>query len=232
MTSLAERLESVKNSISEAESEFGRAPGSVKLLAVSKTRPPEDIRLAFAEGQTAFGENYLQDAIEKITTLSDLNLEWHFIGRIQSNKTRTIAEHFDWVHGVEKLKHARRLSEQRPAEMPPLKICLQVNISREQSKGGLLPEDVADVAAEVAALDRIDLAGLMAIPAPCNNPDEQHIPFRELRLLRDRLATDALPLETLSMGMSGDMRAAIAEGATIVRIGTAIFGPRAHKTDT
>lgn len=228
MNNIAERLKSVEKGISDAESALGRPAGSVKLLAVSKTRPPEDIRQAFAAGQLAFGENYLQDALDKITALSELNLEWHFIGRVQSNKTRAIAENFDWVHGIESLKHARRLSEQRPSHLPPINICLQVNISRESSKGGLLPEALAEVIAEVSELPRLKLAGLMTIPAPADSPAEQHIPFKELRLLRDELATSSQPLKTLSMGMSGDMQAAIAEGATIVRIGTAIFGPRQY----
>jgi pyridoxal phosphate enzyme (YggS family) len=213
--------------ISKAESAAGRAIGSSRLLAVSKTRSAEEIRALCLLGQRSFGENYLQEAEAKIAQLRDLPLEWHFIGRIQSNKTRPIAEQFDWVHSLASLKHARRISEQRPSHLPPLNICLQVNTSGEASKEGLSAQELEQVIGDYAALPNLRLRGLMTIPAPAG-AKKQHLPFQLLRHLRDRLATDDLPLETLSMGMSNDLEAAITEGATIIRIGTAIFGPRAY----
>ncbi len=185
---------------------------------------------AYNCGQARFGESYLQEAITKIDQLKEkAAIEWHFIGRIQSNKTRLIAENFDWVHSVYKLKHAQRLSEQRPDSMPPLNICLQINIDDEESKGGISPEDADGLIQQISLLPGLQLRGLMTLPAPAYGIDAQRMPFRLLRELRDSLATPALPLDTLSMGMSDDMEAAIAEGSTIVRVGTAIFGPRNYQ---
>ncbi|HEV8312418.1 MAG TPA: YggS family pyridoxal phosphate-dependent enzyme, partial [Burkholderiaceae bacterium] len=184
------------------------------------------VREAFDAGQRAFGENYVQEALAKIERLSDLQIEWHLIGPLQSNKTRAVAEAFDWVHSVERLKIAQRLSEQRPAQLPPLQLCLQVNISGEASKSGLAPAEVADVAHAVARLPHVRLRGLMAIPEPAGDFAAQRAPHRALRELFDALRRDGLALDTLSMGMSADLEAAIAEGATLVRVGTAIFGSR------
>jgi len=220
------RLKLVRARIRAAETRFGREPGSVTLLAVSKRQSTAKIRAAFTAGQISFGESYPQEAADKMEELADLNADWHFIGRIQSNKTRQIAERFDWVHGLCNLKHARRLSEQRPANHPPLRACIQINLDAEPSKAGLDPEQVGDFVAACAGLSNLNLVGLMTLPAPADGEDAQRSPFRELRLLRDRIATPALPLPVLSMGMSADLEAAIAEGATIVRVGTAVFGPR------
>ncbi len=183
---------------------------------------------ACACGQRLFGESYLQEAIDKIDQLTGHGIEWHFIGRVQSNKTRLIAEKFDWVHSIDTLKHAQRLNEQRPESLPRLNICLQINIDNEESKGGIKPDTTAELIRQISQLPRLNLRGLMTLPAPRDNIEEQRKPFARLRKLRDQLATDELPLETLSMGMSDDIQAAIAEGATIVRVGTAIFGPRNH----
>ena len=199
---------------------------SVTLLAVSKTQPGSAIRSAAAAGITNLGENYLQEALDKMEALSDLPLCWHFIGPIQSNKTRSIAEHFDWVHSVDRLKIARRLSEQRPAEMPPLQICLQVNISGESSKSGVLPAELAQLAGAVNELPALCLRGLMTIPAASSDTVLQRQAFARLRLCLEDLQSTMPGLDTLSMGMSADLESAIAEGATIVRIGTGIFGPR------
>ena len=223
--SIAQRLERVRDRIRQAETAAGRPAGSVRLLAVSKTRPVADLDAALAAGQRAFGESYLQEALPKIEEIGK-RAEWHFIGPLQANKTRAIASHFDWVHSVDRLKIARRLSEQRPPERPPLNLCLQVNISGEASKAGCLPDELPQLAAEVARLPGLALRGLMTIPARETDPDRQRRPFRDLRLLFDSLTAGGLPLDTLSMGMSDDLEAAIAEGATMVRIGTAIFGPR------
>lgn len=203
-----------------------REPGSVRVLAVSKTRPAADVREAAALGLREFGENYLQEAVDKIEALADLDLCWHFIGPIQSNKTRPIASHFHWVHSVDRLKVAKRLSEQRPEGLPDLQICLQVNISGEESKSGVSLEDLPALAQEVAQLPRLRLRGLMAIPAPAADPAQQHQPFAALRRALAELQRRDPGLDTLSMGMSGDLEAAIAEGATIIRVGTDIFGPR------
>ena len=223
---IEQRLQQVRERIRLAEAAAGREPGDVTLLAVSKTHPADHVRQAWAAGQRAFGENYLQDALAKQRELRDLDIEWHYIGRIQSNKTRPLAESFHWVHGLTDAKHARRLNDQRPAELPPLNLCIQVNVSGEQSKGGLAPDQVAPLIDICRELPRVRLRGLMAIPAPADSSAARRAPLRELRLLRDRLASPELPLETLSMGMSGDLEEAIMEGATLVRIGTAIFGPR------
>ncbi|TDY04146.1 YggS family pyridoxal phosphate-dependent enzyme [Thiohalophilus thiocyanatoxydans] len=227
MNSIAQRLESVREHITHAEKQAGRPPGSVQLLAVSKTRPAEDLRAALGAGQTRFGESYLQDARPKITALADAPIEWHFIGPIQSNKTREIAEHFAWVHSVERLKIARRLSEQRPPELPPLNVCLQINTSGEASKAGASPAEALTLARSIAELPRLRLRGLMTLPAPAGDFEQQRVPFRQLRQLFDQLNAEGLALDTLSMGMTDDLEAAIAEGSTIVRIGTAVFGARA-----
>lgn len=227
MTDIATRLEAVRQRIREAALRFGRAADGVQLLAVSKTHPAAAVAEALSAGQRAFGENYLQEALEKIESLSGEPLEWHFIGPLQSNKTKAVAEHFDWVHSLDRWKIARRLSEQRPAHMAPLNVCLEVNVDGEGSKSGLQPEEVPDLARAVAELPGLRLRGLMAIPAPRTDFEAQREPLRRLRTLREELATLGLDgLDTLSMGTSGDLEAAIAEGATIVRIGTAIFGPR------
>ena len=228
MASIDKRLQQVKGRISTASERAGRDVRSVTLLAVSKTQGPEAVREAVASGQHAFGENYVQEALDKAAALADLRppLEWHLIGPLQSNKTRLVAEAFDWVQSVDRLKIAQRLSEQRPATLPPLNVCLQVNISGEPSKSGLAPADVLPVARAVAALPRLRLRGLMAIPEPAGDFEAQRAPHRALRALFEQLNAEGLGLDTLSMGMSADLEAAVAEGATIVRIGTAIFGVR------
>ncbi len=225
MSSIAERLAQVHSRIRAAAEAAGRDPASVRLLAVSKTRPVADVEAALAAGQRAFGESYLQDALPKISALG-ARAEWHFIGPLQSNKTRAIAAHFDWVQSVDRLKIARRLSEQRPAGRPPLQICLQVNVSRDPAKAGVAPEALPELAAAVRELPNLQLRGLMTIPARETDPARQRLPFRHLRELYEALRAEGLALDTLSMGMSGDLEAAIAEGATLVRVGTAIFGPR------
>ena len=202
-------------------------PGSVQLLAVSKTQPAEALRRAFHAGQRRFGESYVQEALTKLEQLGDCPLEWHFIGPLQSNKTKHIAAHFDWVHSIDRFKIAERLNDQRPPGLPPLNVCLQVNISGERTKSGVALAELADLAAAVHALDRLRLRGLMAIPAPCADFEAQRRPFRALREALEALnAQLGLTLDTLSMGMSDDLEAAVAEGATMVRIGTAIFGER------
>ncbi|MCG6862595.1 MAG: YggS family pyridoxal phosphate-dependent enzyme [Chromatiaceae bacterium] len=223
---VAERLVLVRERIRAAEERFGREPGSVALLAVSKKHGTEKIRAAFAAGQRAFGESYAQEAVEKMDALGSLEAQWHFIGRIQSNKTRQIAERFDWVHSLCNLKHARRLSEQRPTTLPPLAACVQVNLDEETGKAGLAPAQIAEFIAACAGLPRLKLVGLMTLPAQAEDAEAQRRPFRALRLIRDRLASTVLPLRVLSMGMSADLEAAIAEGATMVRVGTAVFGSR------
>ena len=226
MTELTLRLNTVLARIEEAEKRFQRAPGSVALLAVSKTHPVGVIAEAAAAGQHDFGENYVQEALAKMQGLQHLGLHWHFIGPIQSNKTRTIAEHFHWVHSVDRLKIAQRLSAQRPDALEPLNICLQVNISQEPTKSGLSLEALNSVAQQVADLPHLRLRGLMAIPAPNTEFIAQRRAFAQLRQTQERLLAVGLALDTLSMGMSDDLEAAIAEGATLVRVGTAIFGPR------
>ncbi len=204
---------------------------SVTLLVVTKTFPASDVREAFAAGECRFGENYVQEGVDKIDALIDLRdrVEWHLIGPLQSNKTRVVAERFDWVHTVDRLKIAQRLSEQRPATLPPLNVCLQVNISGEDTKSGLAPADVADAARAVAVLPRLRLRGLMAIPEPAETLEAQRRPHRALAELMTALNRDlGLGLDTLSMGMSADMDAAILEGATLVRVGSAIFGARSR----
>ncbi|MAE23052.1 MAG: YggS family pyridoxal phosphate-dependent enzyme [Pseudomonas sp.] len=229
MSTIAENIAKVGARIREAAQASQRNFADIGLLAVSKTKPADAIREAHAVGVRDFGENYLQEALEKQTQLADLPLIWHFIGPIQSNKTRPIAEHFDWVHSVDRLKIAQRLSDQRPAHLPPLNICLQVNVSGEDSKSGCSPEELRALARAVVALPNLRLRGLMAIPEPTDDVAAQHAAFARLRQLRDELA---LNLDTLSMGMSHDLEAAIAEGATWVRIGTALFGARDYGQPT
>lgn len=226
MTAILSNLQAVRRAVTEAATAAGRPPDAVHLLAVSKTFPAASVREAYEAGQTAFGENYLQEALDKIEALRELPLEWHFIGPIQSNKTRAIAEHFAWVHGVDRLKIAERLSVQRPESLPDLNICLQVNVSGEASKSGVAPDEVAQLAADVARLPRLKLRGLMAIPAPADDPAQQRAPFVQMRELLASLKAQGMQLDTLSMGMSHDFAVAIQEGATIVRVGTAIFGAR------
>ncbi len=228
MNSVIGNLQTVLSRIAQACAAAGRPVDSVTLLAVSKTFPADAVRAACAAGQRQFGENYVQEALDKIAALSDLRsqISWHLIGPLQSNKTRPVAEAFDWVHAVDRLKIAQRLSEQRPAELPPLQLCLQVNISGEASKSGLLPADLLAVAQAVAVLPRVRLRGLMAIPEPVGDEAAQRAPHRALRELLVMLNDAGLGLDTLSMGMSADLEAAVAEGATIVRVGTAVFGGR------
>jgi pyridoxal phosphate enzyme (YggS family) len=230
MESIGTRLQAVRGRIAEACREAGRDANSVTLLAVSKTFGPEAVRAACAAGQRAFGENYVQEALAKMEALADLRAqtEWHFIGPLQSNKTRPVAEVFDWVHSADRLRIAQRLAEQRPAWLPPLNLCLQVNVSGEASKSGVAPPELPALAEAVAALpaSRVRLAGLMSIPEPSADGAAQRAAHRRLRELRDELRARGLVLDTLSMGMSGDLEAAIAEGSTLVRVGTAIFGAR------
>jgi pyridoxal phosphate enzyme (YggS family) len=228
MPILADRYRRVQQRIAAAATAAGRTADDVALVAVSKTRNADEVAALHALGQRAFGESYLQEALAKLDALAGLPLEWHFIGPLQANKTRPVAERFDWVHSVDRLKVARRLSGQRPDDLPPLNVCLQVNVSGEVSKGGVAPDGVVALAAEVARLPRLRLRGLMAIPAPSANPAEQRAPFRLLNDLAAALRAADHPLDTLSMGMSDDLEAAIHEGATHVRIGTALFGPRAR----
>lgn len=227
MSDIATNLERVRARIAAAATAAGRRPESVCLVAVSKTRPTADVAAAADAGQRDFGENYLQEALPKIDALRGRGLRWHYIGPIQSNKTRDIAAHFDWVHSVDRLKIARRLSDRRPDDLGPLDVCVQVNLDAEASKAGAAPAETAALARAVAALPRLRLRGLMAIPAPASDPAAQRKPFAALRRLRDELNASGLDLDTLSMGMTGDLEAAVAEGATIVRVGTAIFGARA-----
>ena len=230
MSIIAGNLQAVEATITDAVKASERARNDVQLLAVSKTFPAQSVLDAMAAGQMAFGENYLQEALDKIASVAqaqpDAAVEWHFIGPIQSNKTRPIAASFAWVHTVERLKIAQRLSEQRPPELGPLNICLQVNISGEASKSGASPEELPALAREVAQLPNLRLRGLMAIPEPTTDVAEQRAAFARVRALFDALRADGLEMDTLSMGMSGDLAPAIAEGATIVRVGSAIFGKR------
>lgn len=226
MTAIDYNLQAVRRAIEQAAQAADRPLRDIVLLAVSKTFAADDVRQAYAAGQHAFGESYLQEALDKIEALRDLAIEWHFIGPVQSNKTRAIAENFSWVHSVDRLKIAERLSAQRPENMPPLNVCLQVNVSGEGSKSGVAPGEVLQLARQIAALPRLRLRGLMAIPAPAHDPVAQRKPFAQLRELQQQLNAQGLALDTLSMGMSQDMQAAILEGATMVRIGSAIFGNR------
>ena len=234
MTTISARLQAVHARIDAAALRYARprdASDSIALLAVSKTWPASAVREAFAAGQRLFGENYVQEGVDKVAELADLRvagLQWHFIGPLQSNKTRRIAETFDWVHTIDRVRIAERLSEQRPPELPPLQVCLQVNVSGESTKSGVAPSDVAALAHAVAQLPRLQLRGLMAIPAPADDFAQQRASFARLRQCYEQLNADGRLLDTLSMGMSDDLEAAIAEGATVVRVGSAIFGER-HK---
>ena len=229
---LSDRLQTVYERIADAEHRFGRAPGSVRLLAVSKTFPATAVTKVHAAGQRFFGESYLQEAMAKVEALASANadgIEWHFIGPLQSNKTQAVATNFAWVHALDRLKIARRLSAQRPADLPPLNVCIQVNISGEASKAGTTLAALPELATAVAALPGLRLRGLMALPARSETLEEQRRPFQRLREALEQLNRDGMALDTLSMGMSGDLEAAIAEGATIVRVGTANFGARVKK---
>jgi PLP dependent protein len=231
MTEIVENILAVRARIETVARACGRDPASIALVAVSKRHPRESLQQAQTAGQVDFGENYVQEALTKIEALADLRaaLTWHLIGPLQSNKTREAAAHFDWVHGVDRLKIAERLAAQRPAGLAPLQLCLQVNVSGEASKSGAAPQDLPALARAVAALpaDRVRLRGLMAIPAPAQGFDAQRAPHRRLHALLEALRAEGLALDTLSMGMSDDLEAAVAEGATMLRIGSAIFGPRA-----
>jgi PLP dependent protein len=230
MSFIPKHLEEVRQRITAATASASRPANAVQLLAVSKTFPAADVEAAFTAGQRAFGENYVQEALTKIADLAHLRaqIEWHFIGPLQSNKTRTVAETFDWVHSIDRLKIAQRLSEQRPGNMAALNVCLQVNVSGEASKSGVSPDEAPELARQIAALPHLVLRGLMAIPEPGATLDEQRAPHRRLRELFDSLRAQGLELDTLSMGMSADLEAAIFEGSTMVRIGTAIFGARTY----
>lgn len=228
MATIASKIQEVRDRIAQACREAGRPEQSVTLLVVSKTFGPAAVREAFAAGERQFGENYVQEALDKMAALADLRREiaWHLIGPLQSNKTRAVAESFDWVHSVDRVKIAERLSAQRPTRLPPLQICLQVNISREPSKAGFAPAEVLQVARHVATLPHLQLRGLMSIPEPGGDPRAQALSHRALRELAEQLRAAGLCLDTLSMGMSVDMALAIAEGSSIVRVGSAIFGAR------
>ena len=228
MASIEAKLQQVRHRIADACARARRPVQSVTLLAVGKTFGADALRAAHAAGQRDFGENYVQEALAKLDALADLRstIEWHLIGPLQSNKTREVAGRFDWVHSIDRLKIAQRLSEQRPDDLPPLSVCLQVNVSGEASKSGVAPEDLPALAAAVSALPRLRLRGLMSIPEAVEGFDAQRAPHRRLRELLESLNRTGLALDTLSMGMSADLEAAIAEGATIVRVGTSIFGER------
>jgi len=226
MTDISKSLQEVHQRIEDAAIDAGRSADDIRLLAVSKTKPVSAIREAHAAGQTAFGENYLQDALPKIQALQSLCLEWHYIGRIQSNKTKEIAENFAWVHGIDKLKHAKRLSAQRDEQIKPLQCCIQVNLSGEESKGGVTPKELPELAHAIAKLPGLQLRGLMTMPDPNSSSEVQSAVFIELAQLLEKLKTSGLTLDTLSMGMSGDLEQAIAAGSNMVRIGTDIFGAR------
>ena len=226
MSAIASNLQAVRARIIKAASNAGRLPEDVALLAVSKTWPVECVRAAAQAGQFAFGENYVQEGVDKVLATVDLNLTWHFIGPLQSNKTRPVAEHFAWVHSIDRLKIAERLSAQRPADLPPLQVCVQVNVSGEKSKSGCAPDETLALCQAVTALPHLTLRGLMAIPEATDDFAAQRLPCRRLREIFEQVRAAGIPLDTLSMGMSHDLEAAVSEGATIVRIGTAIFGER------
>lgn len=226
MTQIAQQLDAVRQALRKAEAAAGRPAGSVGLVAVSKTFPPEALRAAYAAGQRAFGENYVQELVDKTAALADLDIEWHFIGPLQSNKTRPVAERAHWVHSIDRLKIAQRLSDQRPEHLPPLQVCLQVNVSGEASKSGCVPDEVLALARVVAPLPRLELRGLMCIPEPTEDEARLASQFAILSALACTLRAAGLAVDTLSMGMSADMTLAVAEGATLVRVGSAIFGAR------
>ena len=226
MATIDANLQAVKRRIANAAQACGRDPADIGLIAVSKTFSADAVAVARACGQHAFGENYVQEAVEKIAALANLGLQWHLIGPIQSNKTRAIAENFDWVHSVDRLKVAERLSAARPAGPAPLQACIQVNIGAESTKSGVAPGQALELACAVAALPRLKLRGLMAIPPASGDYSQQRRFFAQLRRIKDEMVAAGVALDTLSMGMSADLEAAIAEGATLVRVGTAIFGER------
>ncbi len=226
MSSIAQSLEETRNRVTVLERRYDRPPGDVRVLAVSKTMPPEAVRAAAEAGQREFGENHVQDALVKLDALGTLDLIWHFIGPVQSNKTRVVATRFDWVHSIDRAKIAARLNAHRPEDLPPLEVCIQVNVSGEDSKSGVDPDQVEELARVVSELPRLKLRGLMTLPRPCGDLEAQRRPFAALRRILETLNARGFALDMLSMGMSNDMEAAIAEGATIVRIGTAIFGAR------
>jgi pyridoxal phosphate enzyme (YggS family) len=223
---VTENLTLISDLLRQAAVDAGREPESVRLLAVSKKQPLSKIRAAAEAGQRDFGENFVQEGLEKIRNLAALDLTWHFIGHLQSNKTRAVAEYFDWVHTIDKLKTARRLSEQRPDHLPPLNVCLQVNVDDETSKSGVAPAEVKELAGTCAELPNLNLRGLMCLPAIRDEFDAQRVPFAALRAMAQDLRGAGIEIDTLSMGMTADYRAAIFEGATMVRIGTALFGER------
>ena len=226
MTKIRDKLQIIGAEIKEAAQQYHRKSDDIQLLAVSKRHSVEAIQIAYDSGQTSFGENYVQELVEKAQSLSGLDISWHFIGPLQSNKTKHIAEVADWVHTIDRFKIAQRLNDQRPEGLPPLSICIQINISGEASKSGVAADDVEALASQIAKLPHLRLRGLMVIPAPSNSFKEQRAAFAKVSQIQDQLNQQGYKLDTLSMGMSGDMEAAIAEGATIVRIGTAIFGLR------
>lgn len=222
------RLAQVRQQIANCAESCDRSPQDVTLIAVSKTKPAVDIIAAYEAGQRCFGENYLQEAELKIAALTDYDIEWHFIGRIQSNKTASIARHFDWVHTVSKLKHAQRLNQQRPDQLPPLMVCIQLNLSGESSKSGITADELPELASQISKLPKLRLRGLMTMPAATADEQQQRAVFSQLKQLQLELQQQDLTLDTLSMGMSNDMQSAICEGATMVRVGTAIFGARSY----
>jgi pyridoxal phosphate enzyme (YggS family) len=226
LTTIAENLHAVRIRIERAARLTGRPASEIALLAVSKTFPESYVEAAYNAGQTAFGESYVQEAVTKITALAPLEVDWHFIGPVQSNKTRAIAEHFSWVHSIERAKVAARLNDARPSHLPPLNVCIQINVSGETTKHGVQPGAERSLAEAIAGLPRLRLRGLMAIPEPGAEPQSRRRPYARLRELKDDLAAQGFALDTLSMGMSEDLEAAVAEGATIVRVGTAIFRSR------
>jgi pyridoxal phosphate enzyme (YggS family) len=228
MATISDNLQLVRERINTACSRVGRAPDSVTLLAVSKTFPAVTVREAFHAGQRKFGENYVQEGVDKIVELADLRdqIEWHMIGPLQSNKTRVVAENFDWVHTVDRMKVAQRLSEQRPAGLPPLQVCIQVNTSGEDSKSGISPGEALGLARAVSALPHLTLRGVMGLPAPSDDLAVQKSQLHAVRVVFDSLVAEGIPLDTLSMGMSGDLEIAVEEGSSILRVGTALFGKR------
>jgi len=228
MSDIANNLANVQQRIASAAENAQRDPQTIALLAVSKTKPIEMIEEAYAAGQRCFGENYLQDALPKIEALAELDIEWHYIGRIQSNKTRPIAENFAWVHAIDSVKHAQRLNEQRPDNLPPLNCCIQLNLSGEDSKGGIQPDTLIEIATAFNDLPHCRLRGLMTMPDPDSSAEQQQAVFHQLADCLSELSNLGFSVDTLSMGMSGDLEMAITEGSTMVRIGTDIFGARSY----
>lgn len=226
MIRVTENFRKIQDLLAKAAADAGRSPDEIRLLAVSKNKPAEAVLAAYAAGQREYGENYVQEGLEKIAKVDRDDIIWHFIGHLQANKTKAVARHFHWVHTIDRLKIARRLSDQRPDDASPLDVCIEVNVDREASKSGVLPDEVAELAAAVSELPRLKLRGLMCLPAIRDDFDEQRRPFAKLREILESLNASGLSLDTLSMGMTADFAAAIREGATIVRIGTAIFGAR------